>query len=248
MEVRGLWLRYPIAKQLMPTFVNADPVAPGQERSIDECIAFGRQQWQTAWRIWARQWTQPALIKLAAETLKCRALHSSQVAGFANGSLRDPSPKLLLAVGELNLAIARSNGVKNLPEGPRCPGAVERFWKGKQWLCNPDGSPMGPADVFVACAGLIDLGMDTEHQIPKDREEVASRATGKYLRLALAKAGVDWMDLLPELRGHCPSMEPLLMGRTVPADQLVADLPALAAAIDADAEELWGLAIAPTLS
>ncbi len=248
MEVWGLWLRYPIAEQLMPTFVNAEPVAPGQPRSIDECIAYGRQQWQTTWRVWARQWSQPGLIKLAAETLRCRAIHSSQVAGFANGSLKDPSPKLLLAVGELNLAIARSNGVQGLPEGPRCPGAVERFWKGMRWLTNADGSPMGPTDVFAACAGLTDLGVDTERQVPMDKEVEVAKATGKYLRLALAKRGIDWMEEMPELRRQCPSFEPLLMGQPVAGDQLVEDLPALAAAVGSSADELWGLAVLPVLN
>lgn len=248
MEVWGLWLRYSIAPNHMPTFVNADPVAPGQPRSIDECIAYGRQQWQATWRVWARQWTQPALIKLAAETLKCRALHSSQVAGFSNGSLKDPSPKLLLAIGELNLAIARSHGVQGLPDGPRCPGAVERHWKDRRWLCNADGSPMGPTDVFSACAGLVDLGVDTERQIPLDKEAAVSKSTGKFLRMALAKQGMDWMDEIPVLRNQCPSMEPLLMGKAVAGDQLIEDLPALAAAADLSPDELWGLAVVPVLS
>lgn len=248
MEVWGHWLRYPIAKQLMPTFINSEPVAPGQERLIDECIAFGRQQWQATWRVWARQWSQPALIKLAAETLQCRALHSSQVAGFANGSLKDPSPKLLLAVGELNLAIARSNGVSGLPAGPRCPGTVERFWKGMRWLTNEDGSPMGPTDVFAAVSGLVDLGVDTERQVPLEREAEAAKATGKYLRVTLAKQGIDWMEELPQLRRLCPSLEPLLMGQTVSGDQLVSDLPALAAAVGTGVDELWGLAVLPSLS
>jgi hypothetical protein len=231
----------------MPTFVNADPVAPGQERSIDECIAFGRQQWQSTWRVWARQWTQPALIKLAAETLKCRAIHSSQVAGFSNGSLRDPSPKLLLAIGELNLAIARSQGVKGLGEGPTCPGILERFWKDKVLLRNPEGAPMGPLDVVAAYMGLVDLRVDTAHHIPTSHEAAAAKATGKYLRLALAKQGIDWMEELPELRRRCPILEPLLMGQTVNGDQLVAELPALASATVLTADELWSLAIAPVL-
>ena len=236
-----------IATNHMPTFVNAEPVAPGQSRSIDECIAFGRQQWQATWRVWARQWSQPALIKLAAETLQCRALHSSQVAGFSNGTLRDPSPKLLLAIGELNLAIARSHGERGLPEGPRCPGAVERFWKDKRWLVNGDGSPMGPTDVFAACAGLVDLGVDAERLLPTGSEVAVAKSTGKFLRLALAKRGIDWMEELPELRRECPSLEPLLMGKPVSGDQLVDELPALAATADVTVDELWGLAVQPHL-
>jgi hypothetical protein len=232
----------------MPTFINnADPVAPGQPRSIDETIAFGRQQWQATWRVWARQWSQPALIKIAAETLKCRAIHSSQVAGFSNGSLRDPSPKLLLAIGELNLAMARSQGITGLGDGPTCPGTLERSWKDKVLLRNPDGAPMGPLDVVAACMGLVDLQVDTEHHIPTSHEAAAAKATGKYLRLSLAKQGIDWMDEMPELRRRCPSLEALLMGHTVSGDQLVAELPALAAATSVTADELWSLAIAPVL-
>jgi iron(III) transport system permease protein len=117
----------------MPTFITDAPLPPDQTRSLDSALAFGKQQWQTTWRTWARQWTQPALIKLAAETLGCRALHSSQIAGFQNGQLRDPSPKLLLAVGAALLLAAQARlhpnwltrqamGVVSL--GYAVPGAV----------------------------------------------------------------------------------------------------------------------------
>ena len=90
----------------MPTNVTANPVQPGETRTIDEAIAFGRETWQALWRPFSRQWSQPALIKLAAATLKVRALHSSQIHGWNTGKLKDPSPKLMLAVGLLNLSIA----------------------------------------------------------------------------------------------------------------------------------------------
>jgi hypothetical protein len=106
---------------------------------------------------------------------------------------------------------------------------------------------MGPLDVVAACMGLVDLRVDTAHHIPTSHEAAAAKATGKYLRLALAKQGIDWMEELPELRRRCPSLEPLLMGQTVNGDQLVAELPALATATGLTADELWTLAIAPAL-
>ena len=230
----------------MPTFITDAPLGPDQERTIDAAIAFGKQQWQTTWRIFARQWTQPGLIKLAAETLKCRALHSSQISGFQNGQLRDPSPKLLVAIGLLNEAIARSNGHLQT-EGLRCPGVRKELWQGKQHLLNPDGTPMGPTDVFAAVAGLVDLGVDSVHVVPTGSEEAASKAVGRFMRSALAKAGLDWLEALPELSGECALVEPLLMGRTVDGDHLIRDLPALAGVIGSTPEELWSLAIQPAL-
>jgi len=230
----------------MPTFITDAPLPPDQTRSLDSALAFGKQQWQTTWRTWARQWTQPALIKLAVETLGCRALHSSQISGFQNGALRDPSPKLLLAVGLLNEAIARSNGHLQT-EGLKCPGVRPELWQGKEHLRNPDGSVMGPVDVFSAVAGLIDLGIDATRQISPEAEERVSKAVGKYLRQTLSRSGVDWLEELPGLSEDCPVLGLLLMGKTVHGDQLVKELPALAEAADCSTDELWSLAVVPAL-
>ena len=89
----------------MPTAAIAPPKAPSEARVPSEAVAFGKAQWTRKWKVFASQWTQPQLMKLAKETLGEAAIHSSQIHGFTTGKLRDPAPKVLLAIGQLNLAI-----------------------------------------------------------------------------------------------------------------------------------------------
>ena len=231
----------------MPTILTGEPKAPGTDRTLDETMLYGREQWQAVWKAWARQWSQPELIKLAEQTLKCRCIHSSQIHGFATGKLRDPAPKLLVAIGQLNLAIARSQGKKVKEKGPKCPGTLKKLWEHADLLTSPAGV-MGPVEVFSAVAGLIDLGIDTSREIPVEMEQEVAKALGKHLRMAFATGGIDWMEELPELRGMCKSMEPLLMGKKVVGAQLIKDLPAIAEAVATSEEDLWLSAIAPVLN
>jgi hypothetical protein len=245
----------------MPTILTGEPKAPGTDRTLDETMLYGREQWQAVWKAWARQWSQPELIKLAEQTLQCRCVHSSQIHGFATGKLRDPAPKLLVAIGQLNLAIARSQGKKVKEKGPKCPGTLKKLWEHADLLTYPtttansritsgdapDGV-MGPVEVFSAVAGLLDLGVDTSREIPVELEQEVAKALGKHLRMAFATGGIDWMDELPELRGMCKSMEPLLMGKKVVGAQLIKDLPAIAEAVATSEEDLWLTAIAPVLN
>jgi hypothetical protein len=182
---------------------------------------------------------------LAAATLGSRAIHSSQILGFSTGALRDPSPKLLLSIGLFNEALARSNGAEGPSAGPQCPGSLEKLWKGYQHLRTADGGVMGPLDVFAAVAGLSDLGLALEREIPRDTEEAVCRALGRHLRMALAALGVDWMEELPRLRNEVPLLEPLLHGKAVPGDELTRNLEDIATCIDSTADELWANVIAP---
>lgn len=232
----------------MPTLIVAEPKAPHVDRTVDEAIMFGRQQWGIVWRAWARQWSQPGLIKLAAHTLRVRAVHSSQIHGFASGALRDPSPKLLLSVGELNLAIARSNGVEGLPAGPLCPGTLENLWKGYQWLRTPEGRPMGPLDVFAAVSGYVDLQVDASRVIPYGASKTVAAALGKYLRLHLGSSGIDWMgDDQQSLRAASPELVDLLLGKEIAGDQIVLALEEIALASGTDEGMLWQSVIVPAI-
>ena len=226
----------------MPTIVTAEPIQPGESRTIDEAIAFGRETWQALWRPFARQWSQPGLIKLAAATLKVRALHSSQIHGWSTGKLKDPSPKLMLAIGKLNLAIARSNGAA--VEADKCPGELEKLWKGYSWLTNPDGSPMGPEDVVMTLMGQVDHCIDNSRQIPREQEEEVCRALAKDLRLTLAKDGIDWLDEVGRLSKFSVIAEDTLMGKTIPADLLIRELDNLGKMVNKSGDQLWNESIA----
>ena len=73
------------------------------------------------------------MIKLAEATLGTKAIHSSQIHGFKSGKLRSHfHPKLMMALGELNLAskAAPGRGNHQLPlQG--CPGTLSKHWQDK---------------------------------------------------------------------------------------------------------------------
>ena len=233
----------------MPTFLaSVTPLGPQAElRGVDDALLYGRQQWQTLWAGFAAQFSQPALIKLAELTLGSKAIHSSQIHGFTSGKLRDPSPKLMLALGELNLAIAKANGVE-LTCRYTCPGAHEKLWRDKTWLKDAQGAALGPAEVFQAIAGLIDLGISTDRFISSDYEEEVAKAMGKYLRIELAKQGQDWMEDIVELRQTSTCIEDLLMGKRVKGPIVLEQLDKLAGVVGKDADHLWNAVIQPVLS
>ena len=232
----------------MPTFLaDATPLGPTEVRGVDDALLFGRQQWQALWAGFAAQFSQPALIKLAELTLGSKAVHSSQIHGWSSGKLRDPSPKLTMSIGELNLAIAKANGVE-LTCRYRCPEAHAKLWEGKTWLKDAQGAPLGPAEVFQAIAGLIDLQVMSDRFISTDHDEVVSKALGKYLRIELAKQEVDWMDDIVDLRQQSTCIEDLLYGKKVKGAIILEQLDNLAGVVGKDADQLWAVAIQPVLS
>lgn len=229
----------------MPSFINAEPQPPSVKgRLIDECIAFGKQQWQPVWRAWSAQWSQPALIKLATETLGQTAIHSSQIAGFGKGTLRDPSPKLLLAIGELNLALARSNGAKGLGAGRKCPGVLAHLWEGYRYLQTPEGAVMGPLEVTAALMGLIDLQVSPEEAaIPAGACGVVCGALGSALRLHLGKQGIDYLE-----ETYPAEVEALLRRHELPPAETEAVIPLVAELMDTTKQQLWISVVQPLLS
>lgn len=230
----------------MPTFITGTPKRPTEDRTVDEALAFGRQQWSAVWTGFARQWSQPQLIKLAESTLGTRAIHSSQIHGWSTGKLRDASPKLMMSLGELNLAIAKANG-EDVQSRYSCPGTLSKLWQDKTWLKCPDGSPMGPAEVFLTLTGMVDLQIDMERQIPPKFESNVSQALGKTLRMELAKQGIDWLGEITALKGQATCIEDLLMGKDVRGDVIVEQLEQLAAIGGMTADQLWSMGVAPHL-
>jgi hypothetical protein len=91
----------------------------------------------------------------------------------------------------------------------------------------------------MAFSGLRALTADTGRHLAPTDEEAACQALGRWLRLRLASQGVDWLSEIPTLRSACPSIEPLLMGKVVPADMVLMHLPRLAALADTSDASLW---------
>lgn len=216
----------------------------------NDSIDLGRRQLQLLWRRFSRQlgMTQPKWIRLAASVMPGpQHLHSSQIGGLATGKLREPAPKCLLVIGQLNMSVAASalypNGKPAFPDinAPRFPEDLRSIWEHLTPMVDRYGTPLGPAELFMVATGLINLGLDSTRDIPVEAEAAASAALGRHVRLGLAAQGVDFLSEMPQLREAAPSVEPLLMGRPVPGDTLLADLPALASLIRTTDDDLWAV-------
>jgi hypothetical protein len=221
------------------------PTAPTRYADPNESIEAGRRQLAAITRRFFAQHKQPTWIRLAASVYPGDKwhLHSSQISGWPSGKLRDPSPKAVLVLGHLNLAVYASTSGGAVYEGigevPRFPEVMRPQWGHLQAMLLPDGSPLGPCEIFEVLVGLRDLGINVNRVIPAEAEERVCAAVGRALRLGLATIGVDFMTALPSLRTTSPSMESLLMGRTVPGAVLLGELPALASTIGRTEEDMW---------
>lgn len=231
----------------MPTHKTAKPKAPHQKRNISETVAFGRDQMSKLTRPWFKQWSQPGFLKLASATLGEKCVHSTQVKGFAEGTLRDASMKPVVAVGTFNIALARSQGVKSVGEGIKCPGALKDMWQDKVYMRDNKGKPIGAETLLAIYAGLIDLEIGTIKDIPISKEKVVAKALGKHMRMSLQRQEYDWLDKVKELNKKCSIAESLLMGKPVKGAQIVNQLNKISNITKEPAEDLWQLVISPIL-
>jgi hypothetical protein len=190
----------------------------------------GREQFRKLFKRWSRQWSQPGLIKLSEVVLGDRVLHSSQISGFATGTLKDPAPKVLLALGRLNLALAER----------KYPAGLGALVEQKDVMRTTSGEALGPAEMFLAFVGELDLGLPDVQEIPLEDEESVNKAFGKWLRGELAKRGVDFVvEDRKRLIELTPAMEGLLTGVRVNGDLLIEGLPAIAGELGVGEAELW---------
>ena len=233
---------------MSPTITHAEPVSPSEELDFLGNLSFGRKQFSLSFSVFSRQYSQPELITLARLVLDTNALHSSQISGFQRDTLRDPSPKLLFALGLIMEAIARTQGIKGLPKGVKLPATKDNLWRDKQYMRNADGTPMGPLDMFATFAGLADLGITKDKTIPVRKEKAVAKNLGKYMRLALAKADIDYVSEIVSLKKKSKTIEKLVMAKPVSGAAICQDLPALAKLANQGEEDLWGIAILPFLS
>ena len=230
----------------MPTFVSGTPKSPAEDRLVDDALAFGRMQWSVLCVPFFRQWSQPGIIKLAELILGQKAIHSSQIHGSITGKLRDYSPKVLMALGEVNLAIAAANG-EDVDARYKVPETRRELWEGKRCMRDAQGRPLGPSGVFEVITGLVDLGIRMDRQISPEAEEEVSLQLGKFLRLELAKKGVDYVGDMTDLRKKSTCIEDLIFGKTVQGSVITDELSKLAALVEVDEDTLWNAAIAPAL-
>lgn len=207
----------------------------------------GSAAFSAHWRMWLSQWTQPQLLRLTEEYLGARLFHSSQMGGFATRKLREPGPRVFLAVGYFNVAHGRSLDVApdlietvpdiGLPE--KLPGTRRALWEGREPLRDASKLVLGPTGLFEAFTGLRDLSQVDHREIPPEYVPEACKALGRWLRLHLASQGIDWLTELPALRQSCDCIEALLMGQPVEPRRLLAQLNKLAALANTTDVQLW---------
>lgn len=185
---------------------------------VSQQCTYGREQFRRICRPFFRQWTQPQFMKLAEAALQDRVIHSSQITGFSTGTLCDPAPKVLWALGRFN---------ELLGEGS-LPGSLRDLWAHRRAM-EHEGAALGPAEVFLAFTGGLDLHLPEVLEIPLDQEEEVSKVFGKWLRLQLASAGVDFVVEDRARLERTPSFKALIAGKPISGDQLVTDLPSIAA-------------------
>ncbi len=205
--------------------------------TLENDLEAGRRQWTVAWRRFARQWTQPQLLRLADSVLGGRYLHSSQISGFATGKLREPAPKVFVVIGRLNEALAEGS----------LPNELKDLWLGRQALKDKDGNPLDSVGCFRAFTGQLDLGFGQTRTIPEDQVHDASKRLGRFVRTELAKAGVDFIEELPALVGSSgPLLQSVVLGNPMSADDLLEALPIVEIAmrsrgVGVDAGQLWSV-------
>ena len=245
----------------MPTLNTVEPIAPAdkQYRTPSESVAFGRAQWTLKWKRFARQWSQPQLMKLADAVLGEKAIHSSQIHGFTTGKLRDPAPKVLLSIGQLNEAIWFANNKSEfggvMPDRVYpIPETLAELWQGRQAMTDRDGVPLTPSRCFEAFTGLYDLGVFGQVRAGVLNEETmgaVSKQLGKIVRRCLMEQGVDFMD--PDWLTSVDTvphqlLEQVIYGKQLTAHDMETHVDAIAALVEMDPVELWDEATTPALT
>lgn len=207
----------------------------------------GRARFGLMFRRHRKTFTQTDLIKLCEAVHGARIFHSSQSGGLETDSLWDPAPRMFIALGYMNLALARSVGfpeelIEPAPDigaSPRLPATLRPLWEGKEPLLDANGIAMGPTGLFEVFCGLREPSDGVQRLLPPEQDEAASRAAGRWLRLRLGAKGIDWVEEMPQLTQTCPFAEDLLQGKTISGHVLMRGLSLVAQLGDATREELW---------
>ncbi len=215
------------------------------DESIQDQFDRGHAQWCRLWKRWQAQWSQTKFLSLADELFgNPRPIHSSQLSGWRLGTLRDPGPKSLLAVGLFNLALAKSNGWQPPAEQEhvgRFSGNSRPLWEGR-WHLEYGGLPMGPSEVFQAITGLISLEDAPPWSVSDAQAPAIQQALGPVARQLLADAQVDWFGQLEALLKLHAAFKPVLLGTgTCDGAQLTTFIPILAEQAHVAPEELWSM-------
>ena len=206
----------------------------------------GGQAFYSTFRPFSRQFTQTKLIALCKMYLGTGAFHSSQITGFCQGTLTEPAPKVFVALGLVNVALARTIGhpedhieQHQMAYARTLPHEMQKVWMHRLPMLDREGVAMGPVGLFEAFCGLRELSAPNQRQLALQDERAASEALGAYLRAYFGRHGIDWFSQLTDFTTRCAAMQPLLLNQPVSGDQLLESLEHVAAIIDSDTNHLW---------
>lgn len=222
------------------TKVNLPFTAP-----VVTCLDRGRAQSAAAFRGWMSQWSQTELMRLSEEYLQLKMIHSSTITGLKAG--KETYPKVLCALGYLNMALARSNGyaehlIETAPDigyNPTLDCSEPRFWRGKSPMLDANNIAVGPAGMYEAFVGLRDLKVNMDRSLAPLEAAQACKAAGALLRQTFALRGIDWFSELDSLADDCAAIRPILLGESVDADHLLGELRAMADLAGTSESALW---------
>ena len=205
----------------------------------------GRAQSAAGFRAWMSQWSQTELMRLSEEYLQTKMIHSSTITGLKAG--KETYPKVLTALGYLNVAVARSNGyaehlIETAPDigyNPTLDCSEPRLWRGKSPMLDANNIAVGPTGLFEAFVGLRDLKVNMDRSLSLVDAPDACKAAGAFLRQCFATRSVDWYSQLDALADDCAAIRPILLGEVVDPDHLLGELRAMADLAGTSETALW---------
>ena len=237
--------------------VDTKAVPPGQERTVEQQIAYGRDTTRRILDRFLGQWSQPQLIALSKAALgEKNGLHSSQISGLGRDwrthpkAVKDPAPKLFIVLGLFNLALAKSQGFPDLPDYVGTfPEKLSKWWKDRKYLMNPDGTPMSSSDIWNTMAGFVDFGAPEDKKIPVEYEQDVSNVLGAYLRKKLSEKKIDFLDPQEffKLTKQTELIPEMILNRRVAGEDLIKGLDRVGSSVNESGDDLWQFVISPLL-
>jgi hypothetical protein len=201
----------------------------GQPGPITLQCQAGHEAFTNLARRFFRQCSQPRWMKLAMAATGDRVLHSSQIANFSDGTLLYPAPKVFVAMGQLNQAIAAGTLPQTLvPAGGLKP------------MVLPDGTVLDAVGMFQVFSGALQFDAEPEREIPAAVATPVAVALGRYLRQQFGSQGIDFaVGDRDRLVQAAPVLDQLLAGKGASGELVLRDLEAIAGLLGCSADDLW---------
>ena len=116
------------------------------------------------------QASQPTWIRIAQEVTGDNSLHSSQINGFSTGQLLYPAPRVFVALGAVNQAVATTPIRRKAPSGQNI-----------QPMMLPDGTVLDACGLFAVFSGVLPVELPDQLVIPEAQAAGLSALLGLSL-------------------------------------------------------------------